>query len=847
MTDLLFGRDDDLAVLRQARGARSPGVVLAAPPGMGRTSVLSAIVEEWRDRRADVVLVRATASARRLRYAALSPILHDDPDHPPVTGPLSFDAVHDALERRARRGGLVMAIDDAHLVDEASLRVVADLVGVHDVFVVASVDDTFLGLDPLTDSSRLAVHTLAPLAPEHIGRLVRERTGEQVDAETWWVRSRGNPTALLHLLDDRTHDPGDAIPGGLSGDARRLLAIVALAEPFPLATDALGAPDPTVVGIAEHALAELVGRGIVAVGGEVGDGGDGGRVSLRLRHPGQGSRVRRSLGAIEARAARRTALDAMRRSWATLTPTDRLRVASLAVEAGGDLTHDELLDVVALAPTAGDPALALRLARRGVEQLGRFDDLRRLADVGHEQGAVDDVVAAIEAMSAMASGPREHLAVAVARSNHLLWRCADATGAIEALEDPRADELPELQAIRARMLATVGQPAAAIAQGEPLRLDPDPRVRIQASLAVAHALRRIGRPTRAVAVLDDALANVESVTDPVLSVSGQVLGVARVLAMVEAGRWTDALAHAAKAVSYAERYDESAGRAVALVVQAVAQVESGAPALAIAPLADAVELLTELRQPGGLRWALTARALAHGLMSDAAAARRDLDQLDAIGRHPADLFPSLEPRARAWALVAAADPEGGRATLRAAIERFRGEGALGPAWTCAHDLLSLDQPADLLELPPTPDEPLSALRARHAAAVQHRDVTELDALTDTFEWLGALRWAAECAAARSRAATRAGTREHARRAGDRLSQLRSRCDGLDIPAVAAGRLLSLSVREREIALLAARGLSSREIAERLGVSARTVDNHLARCFDKLGTRSRAELGALLDG
>jgi DNA-binding CsgD family transcriptional regulator len=42
-------------------------------------------------------------------------------------------------------------------------------------------------------------------------------------------------------------------------------------------------------------------------------------------------------------------------------------------------------------------------------------------------------------------------------------------------------------------------------------------------------------------------------------------------------------------------------------------------------------------------------------------------------------------------------------------------------------------------------------------------------------------------------------------------------------------------------------LSSREIADRLGVSARTVDNHLARCFDKLGTRSRAELGTVLNG
>ena len=39
-------------------------------------------------------------------------------------------------------------------------------------------------------------------------------------------------------------------------------------------------------------------------------------------------------------------------------------------------------------------------------------------------------------------------------------------------------------------------------------------------------------------------------------------------------------------------------------------------------------------------------------------------------------------------------------------------------------------------------------------------------------------------------------------------------------------------------LLAAQGLSDREIATRLHISPRTVQNHLQRCYDKLGVHNR---------
>ena len=50
----------------------------------------------------------------------------------------------------------------------------------------------------------------------------------------------------------------------------------------------------------------------------------------------------------------------------------------------------------------------------------------------------------------------------------------------------------------------------------------------------------------------------------------------------------------------------------------------------------------------------------------------------------------------------------------------------------------------------------------------------------------------------------------------------------------------LSIREREVLLLAAKGLSSKEVAKRLYISERTVQTHLASIYDKLGSRNKTE-------
>jgi non-specific serine/threonine protein kinase len=60
-------------------------------------------------------------------------------------------------------------------------------------------------------------------------------------------------------------------------------------------------------------------------------------------------------------------------------------------------------------------------------------------------------------------------------------------------------------------------------------------------------------------------------------------------------------------------------------------------------------------------------------------------------------------------------------------------------------------------------------------------------------------------------------------------------------AGSTARQSQLTGREREVAVLIARGMSNRQIAETLVIAERTVTNHVEHIFDKLGFRSRAQV------
>jgi DNA-binding CsgD family transcriptional regulator len=60
----------------------------------------------------------------------------------------------------------------------------------------------------------------------------------------------------------------------------------------------------------------------------------------------------------------------------------------------------------------------------------------------------------------------------------------------------------------------------------------------------------------------------------------------------------------------------------------------------------------------------------------------------------------------------------------------------------------------------------------------------------------------------------------------------------------ADGLHELSARELVVTRLLSQDMSDREIAERLGISVRTVNHHVANVKRKLGVRSRHQVAAL---
>jgi DNA-binding NarL/FixJ family response regulator len=137
-------------------------------------------------------------------------------------------------------------------------------------------------------------------------------------------------------------------------------------------------------------------------------------------------------------------------------------------------------------------------------------------------------------------------------------------------------------------------------------------------------------------------------------------------------------------------------------------------------------------------------------------------------------------------------------------------------------------------------------RLAHATALAKSDAPGLDEASDAFEAIGGWLYAAEAATQATTLYDREGLRRRASAAAQRARALTERCEGARTPALeTAPQPVLLTKREREVATLAARGLTSREIAETIVVSTRTVENHLQRAYEKLGVGGRSQLAAAL--
>jgi len=132
------------------------------------------------------------------------------------------------------------------------------------------------------------------------------------------------------------------------------------------------------------------------------------------------------------------------------------------------------------------------------------------------------------------------------------------------------------------------------------------------------------------------------------------------------------------------------------------------------------------------------------------------------------------------------------------------------------------------------------------AGLAARDGSALDTASEELEAHGYVLFAAECARAAARLHGADGLRAREAASDARADALSVRCEGASTPLLAQlGDAPALTKREREIAGLAARGLSDAEIADELGVSVRTIESHLHRAYAKLGVTSRQQLAAIV--
>ncbi len=802
---------------------------------------------------------------------------------PPVDRLLVSTAALTLLDRLAASTPVLLVVDDLPWIDRASAGVLA--------FVARRLQGARGGLlaarrstgGTVPEAAGSAEHEVPPLPDAHAADLLRSRHPGLAPrvAERVLAAAQGVPLALLELPDALTgpqRTGAEALPPvlplssqlramfatrveSLPSTARRLLLLLALDGSGDLAVlrGAWG-DDGWLDALAPAEQAGLVGL-------------DESRQRVALRHPLLGSAVM-ALATTGERRQAHAALAAVlvdhpdRRAW-------HLAEATL----GWDEQAAGLLETVARrALHRGDAhrAVSALLRAADLSQGGR-DRGRRLAEAAYIAAEVAGEVQSVpellqKARSADPYGGRT-LPAAVAGAHHLLNVDGDVTTAhrmlVRALDDALLDDdatdfddalhtlmvlchfsgrhefWGPFDAAVDRLGARAGHVAAVArwtfgdvcrAGARDLRrleglvagldAETDPVQIVRVAIAAFHADRLAGCRAALWRVVRDGRAG------------GSVASAVNALMMLchdafAAGRWDEAQQLAEEGISWGATLgyrlvtvpgeyclallaavrgdgaragrlaDELAGWGAPRSVRAVEQYAArarGLAALGRGDVEEAYRQFTAISPAGTLAahvplaaWVafdLVESAVRSGRHAEAAAHVAAMQELELFRSSPR---PALVA-AGAAALVAPVD---------AATAAF--EHALGRPGADAF-------PFELARVRLAYGEHLRRVRATRAAREQ------LSAALDTFRSLGSAPWTARA--------------EHELRAGG-LPQPR--------PESAPGAAVVLTSQEHEIALLAATGLTNKEIGARLYVSPRTVSAHLYRIFPRLGITSRAAL------
>jgi DNA-binding CsgD family transcriptional regulator len=859
----LTGRSEEMRAIEAAISAPDvSGIVVNGPAGVGKSRIAREALTAAVSRGCEGRWAVGTSSARTLPLGAFTAWAQSG-----VTDTVELvRGVIDSLTAAPAGTQVVIGVDDVHRLDNLSTFVVQQIAQRGAAKLVLTVRDGEpipASVKEIWTGGQFDRLDLQPLSLDETTALLSATLGGSVDPDAdqrMWTLTRGNVLYLRNIVEQEVADGRLEIQHGYwrwIGDPIVAPGLVELIEsrigdlPAPVADviDALAVGEPIELAALTRiagpaALEEADTRGLITL--ETVAGG----VEVRVAHPLYGE-VRRKRAA-HTRLRRLRGLLATELAASKDRDDVRVVVRRATLTLDSDLTPDADLLVRAAngAVWLADLPLADRLAeaaiRAGAGPEANFVRAHALSWLSRGEEA-DTVLAEIRTSELTQD---DHARSAFLQASNMLWVLADPGRAKDLIDDAARATSPDARGYVDAFLTVywfaMDQPGLAMEVSKDLALEDLPAV-VDAEIAwtLAAISADAGRTSEAVAVADAGYTvATRSFDAPQMRFN---IADAHVSALLLSGRVSDA-------VDVAERVRQLAadlpGTAHLLGAAVAGRAALGAGRLDTACLLlehAAVALSDSGYDIGwGYRYHVplsTALAI-RGLPREAAAALATLDKRQRPFRS-LDYERSL---ARAWLAAGQGAVSEGIAILSAAAEMAGANGQFAAEVMCLQTATQFGDRSGaprLRELEAIVEGPRVGLAARFAEALRDADATELAAVSEEFERLGDVVAAVDAAAHAAIAYRHQDLRGSALGCSTRADALAEQC-GASTPALRqATEPLPLTDREREIAMLIGEGLSNREIATRLTLSLRTVENHIYNAMAKTGTTSRDELAKLV--